>query len=34
MVAKAIHAELVNLKLIETNGETVNNKLTAFGGTF
>ena len=30
MVAKAIHAELGNLKLIETNGETVNNKLELF----
>ena len=30
MVAKAIHAELGNLKLIETNGVTVNNKLELF----
>jgi len=30
MVAKALHAELGNLKLIETNGETVNNKLELF----
>jgi len=30
MVAKAIHAEFGNLKLIETNGETVNNKLELF----
>ena len=28
--AKALHAELGNLKLIETNGETVNNKLELF----
>lgn len=30
MVAKALHAELGNLILIETNGETVNNKLELF----
>ncbi len=30
MVAKALHAELGNLKLVETNGETVNNKLELF----
>jgi len=30
MVAKAIHAELGNLRLIETNGETLNNKLELF----
>ena len=30
MVAKALHAELGNLKLIETNGVTVNNKLELF----
>lgn len=30
MVAKAIHTELGNLKLVETNGVTVNNKLELF----
>ena len=30
MVAKALHAELGNLKLVETNGVTVNNKLELF----
>jgi len=30
MVAKALHAELGNLRLIETNGVTVNNKLELF----
>jgi Holliday junction DNA helicase RuvB len=31
LVAKAIHSELANLKLIETNGETLNNKYELFG---
>jgi|GEM_PF-1911086 len=30
MVAKALHAELGNLRLTQTNGKTVNNKLELF----
>ena len=30
MVAEALHAELGNLKLIQTNGVTMNNKLELF----